>query len=404
MEDWLTRRALGDGQRVLALTFMHASRMRLSESLRRSAAVGRFDCVTFDGFARELCMRWRTHLSSLGLQIPNDDAPSVYEAICDAAARLLDNPIIARWVATAYPLVVVDEFQDCYGARPQLVARLSDVADILLAADPFQDLKELGNNPAMMMLAGSGAQTEDLTQVHRTSEAGLLAGASALRGGKAPVAGVGLTIESVPTEHLGASKVCLFIASLKGAAAAVISAGTPTPENFSRKVVDAAAATDGYGRNKSLGPYVVPWESSPDAHRDDLLNVLALTDAHRAASAIRAALPNGNPLSRFVNEWMERERRLRGRSEFSGAEIRLHVARAAAAHRSMPRHGNALRALTIHQAKNREFDRVVVLWGYKVPRDAEMRRRWLYNAITRARSTAKVIVLGEKRLKEPPFA
>ncbi|MCZ7681538.1 MAG: ATP-binding domain-containing protein [Sandaracinaceae bacterium] len=71
----------------------------------------------------------------------------------------------------------------------------------------------------------------------------------------------------------------------------------------------------------------------------------------------------------------------------------------------MPRQGSGVRALTIHQAKNREFDRVVVLWGYTVPKEAEMRRRWLYNAITRARVAATVIVQGDKkRLKEAPFA
>lgn len=402
VDSWLAQHSLGDGQRVLALTFMHGSRIRLSDRLRGSAARGRFDCVTFDGFARELCTRWRTRLLSLGIAIPGDDDPSVYETICDGAAKLLDDPLVARWVAAAHPLIVVDEFQDCYGSRPQLVERLAAVADVLLAADPFQDLKEVGGNPAMAMLATAGAHTEELAQVHRTNVAGLLAGATALRSGKGLTAGPGLTIESVPTEHLGASKVCLFIAALKGAAA-VISAGRPTSGNFAKKVLDAAAATDGYGPKKNLGPYAVPWESSPDAHREDLLDALALDEAPRTAEAIRAVLPIGNPLSRFIDGWLERERRLRGRSEFPATEIRLHVVRAEGAHRAMPRHGNALRALTIHQAKNREFDRVVVLWGYQVPKEAELRRRWLYNAITRARIAATVIVLGAKRLKEPPF-
>lgn len=404
VDAWFAHHALTDGQRVLALTFMHGSRIRLSDRLRASAARARFDCVTFDGFAREICTRWRTCLSSLGVTIPTDDDPSVYETTCDAAAKLLEDPLVARWVAVTYPLIVVDEFQDCYGSRPQLVGRLAVVADVLLAADPFQDLKEVGGNPAMAMLAGAGAETEELAQVHRTNVAGLLAGAAALRSGNALVAGAGLTIESVPSEHLGASKVCLFIAGLKGASAAVLSAGRPTSGNFAKKVLDAAAATEGYGAHKNLGPYVVPWESSPDAHRDQIVDALALDDAPRSSDAIRAVLPRGNPLSRFMDDWLERERRLRGRSAFSGPEIRLRVARAEAAHRAMPRHGTALRALTIHQAKNREFDRVVVLWGYQVPKDVEMRRRWLYNAITRARIAAKVIVLGAKRLKEPPFA
>lgn len=402
-EAWLAENALVEGQRLLALTFMHGSRIRLSARLRGSAARGRFDTLTFDGFAREVCTSWRTRLSSLGVAIPGDHDPAMYEAICDAAARLLEDSLVVRWVAAAYPLIIVDEFQDCYGSRPKLVERLATVADVLLAADSFQDLKQVGGNPAMAMLAGAIADTEELEQVHRTSVAGLLAGAVALRSGKALVAGPGLSIDSVPTEHLGASKLCAFIASLKGAPAAVISAGRPSNANFSRKVLDAAAATQGYGPKKSLGPYVVPWESSPDAHRELLLDALALDDASRTADSIRSSLPAGNPLSRHLDEWLDRERRLRGRFEFPAAEIRTNVARAEAAHRAMPRHGNALRALTIHQAKNREFDRVVVLWGYQVPKEAELRRRWLYNAITRARFSSTVVVLGIRRLKEPPF-
>ncbi len=404
VEAWFADHALGEGQRVLALTFMHGSRIRLSDRLRDSAARGRFDCVTFDGFAREVCTRWRTRLASLGVTLPGDDDPALYETMCDAAAKLLDEPLVTRWVAATHPLIVVDEFQDCYGSRPQLVKRLAEVADVLLAADSFQDLKDIGGNPAMAMLAAAGAQTEELAQVHRTKVTGLLAGAVALRNGAPLVAAPGLTIDGVPTEHVGASKVCQFIAGLKGASAAVISAGRPIPGNFSKKVLDAAAATVGYGPNKNLGPYTVPWETSPDLHRDDLLNALALEDEPRTASAIRAALPTGNPLARFIDDWLEHERRLRGRSEFPATEIRAHVARAEAAYRASPRRGGALRALTIHQAKNREFDRVVVLWGYQVPKESEMRRRWLYNAITRARITATVIVHGKKRLTEPPFA
>lgn len=402
---WLATHSLSEGQRVLALTFMHGSRIRLSDRLRGSAARGRFDCVTFDGFARELCARWRTRLASLGVSIPGDVDEGVYDATCEAAATLLEDPLIARWVAAAHPLIIVDEFQDCYGARPRLIERLAAVAEVLVAADPFQDLSDVGENPAMAMLASAGVPHEELGQVHRTKVSGLLAGALALRDGKPLVAGAGLAIENVPSEHVGAWKVCLFIAKLKGATAAVLGAGKPIPSNFARKVLDAAAATSGYGPTKSLGPYTVRWESSPDVHRENLLDALAIGEAPQTASAIRAALPAGNPLARFVDEWLERERRLRGLTTFSPSEIRAQVVRAESAHRAMPRQGSGVRALTIHQAKNREFDRVVVLWGYTVPKEAQMRRRWLYNAITRARVSATVIVQGhKKRLKEAPFA
>jgi hypothetical protein len=48
---------------------------------------------------------------------------------------------------------------------------------------------------------------------------------------------------------------------------------------------------------------------------------------------------------------------------------------------------------------------VIVLWGFALPRDHEVQRRWLYNAITRAIDAAWLIVFGSaSRLDAPPFA
>ena len=49
-------------------------------------------------------------------------------------------------------------------------------------------------------------------------------------------------------------------------------------------------------------------------------------------------------------------------------------------------------ALTIQQAKNREFDHVVIIWPYTIPNDDEQKRRLLYNAVTRARRSCLVLV------------
>jgi hypothetical protein len=56
------------------------------------------------------------------------------------------------------------------------------------------------------------------------------------------------------------------------------------------------------------------------------------------------------------------------------------------------------------QAKNREFDHVVVLWPYTIPNDTEQRRKLLYNAITSAKSSCMVLVQAQRLLEAPPFA
>jgi DNA helicase IV len=48
--------------------------------------------------------------------------------------------------------------------------------------------------------------------------------------------------------------------------------------------------------------------------------------------------------------------------------------------------------MTINQAKNREFEGVIILWPFAVGGDLESQRRRLYNALTRAQKWAIVIV------------
>ena len=60
-------------------------------------------------------------------------------------------------------------------------------------------------------------------------------------------------------------------------------------------------------------------------------------------------------------------------------------------------------AMTVQQAKNREFDGVVVIWPYQVGGDAEHKRRLLYNAVTRAIAWCAVLVQGSQLPTGSPF-
>jgi DNA helicase IV len=61
-------------------------------------------------------------------------------------------------------------------------------------------------------------------------------------------------------------------------------------------------------------------------------------------------------------------------------------------------------AMTVQQAKNREFEGVVVIWPYQVGGDIEHKRRLLYNAVTRAKRWCHIIVQGQNILGAAPFA
>jgi superfamily I DNA/RNA helicase len=106
----------------------------------------------------------------------------------------------------------------------------------------------------------------------------------------------------------------------------------------------------------------------------------------------------------MVREWLSRQRRLFGRQEFCAAELRTVVGEVVRNSRLYSRHEERrLVAMSIHHAKNREFDRVIVLWPYEVVGSDERRRRLAYNAITRARHEALVVVQGEARVRQSPF-
>ena len=79
---------------------------------------------------------------------------------------------------------------------------------------------------------------------------------------------------------------------------------------------------------------------------------------------------------------------------------RLSAHNALAFGRGSPR----FQVLTVHGAKNREFDHVFVFWGYKSAGwPAEQQRRLLYNAVTRAKSDCTVLVVGNQvRIQSDP--
>src|SRR6185295_5373027 len=96
----------------------------------------RFDAVTMDSFAWRLERRWR----ALARSRCGDSVTGTFAETCDRAGKLLEDAVVARWVARTYPVVVVDEMQDCRGGQLAILQGLARHATCLAAADEFQDL------------------------------------------------------------------------------------------------------------------------------------------------------------------------------------------------------------------------------------------------------------------------
>lgn len=396
---------LEQGQTVLALTFMHGSRHRLALRLALTAARRQCECMTFDRFAWDLCRRWRSRLRAAGGFVPLDmDAPD-YDATCEAAGRLLADPGIAQWVAARFPVIIVDEFQDCAPVRLVLARCFHGRVKLLVAADDFQNLNGTAESPAVAWIRELGVG-EELTVNHRTSDAQLIAAAQALRAGSSLVAGASKSfmLVSIQAAPQAASFISKTMAATLSKDIVVISAAKAGTSPWVDEIIELVR-TKQYGPQK-VGPIPIRWEMTADKAADAIIAQLGIVqgDGPIGAAAI-LALPR-SPISVQLKRWIESQRRLLGRIEFGAAEMRSQIKRISQHVRSFGGTLGGYRVMTIHQAKNREFPVVLILWPFTVPGEPEIARRWLYNAVTRAKRRAIVFVQDPKkaRLLGPPFA
>jgi len=150
--EWLEENLLKEHQSVLALTKMHASRKHLCQRLASPATRTKVCVGTVDSFALQLVNRWRLSLgysSPIVPVVPGEVGGFVkdelghratFGEIMNSAASLCASSIVAKTLANAFPLILVDEFQDCTGDQLSLIANLKGHVDLILAADHFQAL------------------------------------------------------------------------------------------------------------------------------------------------------------------------------------------------------------------------------------------------------------------------
>lgn len=403
VEAYLVTHPLSEGERVLALTFMHGSRFRLMERLSKSSVRRRFDCLTFDRFAWELCRRWRSRLKTMGISLPVD-APD-YDGTCNAAGRLLAFNDVVRWITSRYPVLLVDEFQDCATFRLVIAQRLNGRVAMFVAADDFQNLSSTDGSPAVAWLGSLGV-VEELTTIHRTQVSELLSAAQTLRHGGSLSNGTAFKLVGLPKAAPAASFISQTIAGYPPRDAVILSPSRLESSPWLGEVMSLVGQKQ-YG-NQKAGPFSIHWEKTVGEIESETTSQLGLTDTQtRPVEAASVHALGSGRLARELIRWIEHQRRVLGRTSFSPNEIRREIQRAVQHIRSIQFAHNGRRAMTIHQAKNRDFPIVIVLWPFAAPTDALQARRWLYNAVTRAKRRAIVLVQDPKpkqsRLSQPPF-
>ena len=407
LEATVAARPMLDGQKVLALTFMHGSRRRLHERLSSIAILGgRFECSTFDNLAWRMCHRWRRFAMARGKTF---DPTGDFEVTCEFAGWLLEHPEVRSWLRTGYPYILVDEAQDLSLPRFSMVKAIAVDGDLFLAADEFQCLDtDLHNNPTINWLRAAVA-VNGLTTIRRTDKKGLLDASQCLRRGEAmPLAGDGFELTDPTGEGLMAWEVAKALA-WKARRRETVAIITPARSGGVIDKIIEHVRTRQMGQAKKIGPFDIGWETTTEGSFSTLMQGVVLPKRGCQQTMAKAlAKAEKHPAVKQTLNWLGRLAALGAGHELTDDHVLRQVKGANAALsrlRSARSNGRTL-AMTVQQAKNREFDGVIVLWPYNVPAQEEHRRRVLYNAITRAKNWCVVIVQanGKKdRLQESPF-
>ena len=394
----LAANPLAPGRKVLALTFMHGSRRRLDERLSAIRELGsHYECSTLDSFAGRIVRRWRSLAEGLGYAIPN---ATEYDATCTVAGAVLDNPIAAKWVAAAYPIILLDEAQDLKPARLGIIRALEPHATLLVAADEFQCLtQELRPNPTCEWI-DTCPGVETLAVPRRTTVTALLEAATALRRGEPPVSNRVFSIRPAANSALAAANASNEIQWYrKGGSVAIIS---PTSSQYVKGALEWLEIRT---TTRGCGPHRVMRELSEDDEVGYFISRLILENRVQLSAAIAAVEACNVPyVTHAVSRALDVLRRARGRDEFEKQEIEDLVRGALSSKRARQSGNSGIRAMTVHGAKNREFDLIIVFWPANVLGDADQKRRLLYNAITRARRRCMVLVQAQRQMNQPPFS
>src|SRR5579862_1214904 len=241
---------------ALALTFMHGARRRLRDRLRAIKPLhNRFECMTIDSFAQRVLRRWRTLAKTRGMLIPSG---TDFDAQCDGAADLIDIEQVRTWVASRFPIVLLDEVQDLGRGRLRIVSSLAKSVTMFVAGDEFQCLEStLRPSPAITWLR-TECTPEQLTKIHRTKASALLAAARDLRDGKPPVAGTDFKVHAAPSVPLAAAYLANAINWNGGSTIAAI---TPVLKGGFAHAVVNRVSTIACDKAKK-GPHPFLWENS----------------------------------------------------------------------------------------------------------------------------------------------
>ena len=262
---------------------------------------------------------------------------------------------------------------------------------VILAADSFQHLDmSIAESPAtawIEKLSGVESSMLRLTGSKRTNQAPIINASSALRFSKR-AAEPSIPVFVVPrgrgnTLGLAASKI--LYSSIGNRQNGSFAAIFPSNLQDAEKIISSMRSQ---AEKKKLAVSQCHLQLSSDQESEKI---------HAAVSKFVQPGPSHGDRSVLTAEAVEAlERaelfcRLRGYSKMDEELLQHFVGRVLHAKRAYGRTPGKIVFTTVHGAKNREFDHVFVVWGYRLQQSLEQQRRLLYNAVTRARTSCVIL-------------
>ena len=156
------------------------------------------------------------------------------------------------------------------------------------------------------------------------------------------------------------------------------------------------------GRTKKIGPFPFSWLSSSENQINTLCDKLPSGQTAIPVASLRPG--SEDPLLAEALRQVRRQCMLSGTQVLKPGDLRNAAGSFIRTAMNFGAKGESEGrvGMSIKSAKNREFENVVVLWPHEIVGDDLMRRKLLYNAVTRARRRAVIIAQGgEKRLSTP---
>ena len=404
-------------QRLLAITRMHGARRRVEMKLRESCPAIRCSVATIDGFALSILNRWRTALGYArpiqAVERDVDFADTIFGIEADftrvvtAATTLLHSATVRSIIGETYPLILIDEFQDCHGPLLEFVKALAQCSSMLLAADDFQSLNTtVAGCPAVEWVHGlqnnGAAEITELTTCHRTSEQAVLSAARCLRDN------VRSSKQTIPVfccpnagpvawKIIDAMVLHFYSAPWNGTTALIC----PSHDPFLYNVLDSCT---NQLQKKNRAPIRWHEERTTEEEKKQIRTNLGLSKTNNVNSnhwmSPSATLTT---IETHVATRAQRFARLRGLQSIPREVVERHVDIVVHEKRAYCAHCPSKIVTTVHGAKNREFNNVFILWTYKLPPDQNQQKRLLYNAVTRSKRNCMLLVLGGmKRVQNDP--